>query len=288
MEDHPSEAVKNNVQGTRQLVDLADELGVSMFVMISTDKAVHPTSVMGASKRAAEMYVQSRARASSTKFVTVRFGNVLGSAGSVVPIFKKQIAAGGPITVTHPDMQRYFMTIPEATQLVLQAGTMGAGGEIFILDMGEPVKIVDLARDLIRLSGFGEDEIRIEFSGIRPGEKLFEELSTAAERADKTRHPKILVGRTDALDVEDLERCLNALLASALQGDGRAVCAELRHLVGDYRPELQGIPASEAPPALPESELVASPSGARGAVHGAAHPSSRAARAAAALGGVSK
>jgi FlaA1/EpsC-like NDP-sugar epimerase len=244
MEAHPAEAVKNNVQGTRQLADLAAIHGVSTFVMISTDKAVRPTSVMGATKRAAEIYVQSRARVSQTKFVTVRFGNVLGSAGSVVPIFKKQIAAGGPVTVTHPDMVRYFMTIPEATQLVLQAGTMGAGGEIFILDMGQPVKIVGLARDLIRLSGFGEDEIRIEFSGIRPGEKLFEELSTDEECADKTRHPKILVGRTSADAVGDIERSLDILVKTAVQGSAQQVLAELGRIVSDYTPAL-GVHAQE-------------------------------------------
>jgi FlaA1/EpsC-like NDP-sugar epimerase len=264
MEQHPAEAVKNNVQGTRQMADLADEHGVSTFVMISTDKAVHPTSVMGASKRAAEMYVQSRAPLSQTKFVTVRFGNVLGSAGSVVPIFKKQIAAGGPVTVTHADMERYFMTIPEATQLVLQAGTMGEGGEIFILDMGKPVKIVDLARDLIRLSGFTEEEVRIEFSGVRPGEKLFEELSTAEEQADKTRHPKILVGRTRTQPVGNINRSLDSLLQAARAGLPRQVVEELKRLVGDFAPERSAMPASGVMPAplrpssdMPQSAIVA-------------------------------
>jgi len=257
MEEQPCEAVKNNVQGTRQLADLADEHGVETFVMISTDKAVRPTSVMGASKRAAEIYVQSRARFSQTRFVTVRFGNVLGSAGSVVPIFKKQIAAGGPVTVTHPDMERYFMTIPEATQLVLQAGTMGAGGEIFILDMGEPVKIVDLARDLIRLSGFSEDEIRIEFSGVRPGEKLFEELSTEAEAANRTHHPKILVGRTSAEQIEGVEHLLDRLVEAALQGASTLVKAELRRIVRDYAPVGADEPA--VPALTPASAAAALP-----------------------------
>jgi FlaA1/EpsC-like NDP-sugar epimerase len=280
MEEQPCEAVKNNVQGTRQLADLADEHGVQTFVMISTDKAVRPTSVMGATKRAAEIYVQSRARFSRTRFVTVRFGNVLGSAGSVVPIFKKQIAAGGPVTVTHPEMERYFMTIPEATQLVLQAGTMGAGGEIFILDMGKPVKIVDLARDLIRLSGFAEDEIRIEFSGVRPGEKLFEELSTEEEAADTTRHPKIFVGRTSADGIEDIEHRLDRLVEAALEGAALRVKSELRRIVTDYQgAELDHAPAGELvphsdfsrePPANSATRLSRPPKSVRPAARGVA------------------
>jgi len=237
MEWNPGEAVKNNVFGTRTLADLAHRFEVERFVMISTDKAVNPTSVMGASKRVAEIYVQALSQRSRTRFVTVRFGNVLGSAGSVIPIFQEQIAAGGPVTVTHPEMKRYFMTIPEASQLVLQAGTMGEGGEIFILDMGEPVRIADLARDLITLSGLKPDvDVAIEFTGVRPGEKLFEELSVDSEKADKTRHPKIFVGRFRPHPWDKVEKHFDALGALA-DGEPESVRAAFRDIVPEYRPD---------------------------------------------------
>jgi FlaA1/EpsC-like NDP-sugar epimerase len=234
MEWNPREAIKNNVLGTRLLADLAHEHGVAAFVMISTDKAINPTSVMGTTKRVAELYVQALGKMSSTRFVTVRFGNVLGSNGSVVPIFKEQIARGGPVTVTHPEMRRYFMTIPEACQLVLQASVMGQGGEIFILDMGEPIKIVDLAKDLIHLSGFTEQEVEIVFSGVRPGEKLYEELSTLHENAEKTRHPKILIGRTQAQALSLTAAALTELGEVTKHGDDGELRAALRKIVPEY------------------------------------------------------
>ncbi|MHB8878783.1 MAG: polysaccharide biosynthesis protein, partial [Myxococcaceae bacterium] len=240
MEWNPGEAVKNNVFGTKTLADLAHAHGVAEFVMISTDKAVNPTSVMGVSKRTAEIYIQALSQRSQTRFVTVRFGNVLGSSGSVIPLFQEQIARGGPVTVTHPDMKRYFMTIPEACQLVLQAGSMGQGGEIFVLDMGEPVKIVDLARDLITLSGFRPgEEIEIAFSGVRPGEKLFEELSVASEQADKTRHPKVFVGRFRPHELDAVNQGLAELRVLADSGSPMQLRAKFREIVPEYSPEAE-------------------------------------------------
>ena len=196
MEANPYESVKNNVYGTKNVAEVADLFSVERFVMISTDKAVNPTNVMGSTKRIAEMVVQDLGHRSQTKFAVVRFGNVLGSRGSVIPLFKSQILAGGPVTVTHPEMTRFFMTIPEASRLVIQAGILADGGEVFVLDMGEPVKIVDLAKNMIELSGFTEDEMPIVFSGIRPGEKMYEELLKDGEVDPEAIYPKIFVGRT--------------------------------------------------------------------------------------------
>jgi FlaA1/EpsC-like NDP-sugar epimerase len=239
MELQPWKAVKNNILGTRHVMDLSREHGVERFVLVSTDKAVRPVNVMGASKRVAELLVQNQNGCDSarTKFITVRFGNVVGSVGSVVPLFKKQIERGGPVTVTHPDVTRYFMTIPEACQLILQAGAMGEGGEIFILDMGTPVKIVDMARDLIRLSGFEPDgDIKIEYVGLRPGEKLFEELITSGEGIVPTNHEKIMVLRGKTCDQERLNVVIEELTKLAVEQNGAGIRAKLQEIVEDYRP----------------------------------------------------
>jgi FlaA1/EpsC-like NDP-sugar epimerase len=241
MEMNPEEALMNNVRGTWNIARYSHANGVKKFVMVSTDKAVRPTNIMGASKRIAELVCQGFSRESTTKFVTVRFGNVLNSVGSVIPLFKQQIAKGGPITVTHPEIYRYFMTIPESVQLIMQAGAMGKGGEIFLLDMGEPVRIVDLARDMIRLSGLEPDkDIRITFTGLRPGEKLYEELLTAGEEIKATLHDKIKIAGSEQQDwkspLEDIEELLEAIPA----GFSGAIMEKIKKLVPDFQPENGG------------------------------------------------
>jgi FlaA1/EpsC-like NDP-sugar epimerase len=237
MEEHPGEAVKNNVGGTKIVADVAAAHRVERFVLVSTDKAVNPTSVMGATKRIAERYVQHVAARTGLNFVAVRFGNVLGSAGSVVPIFHQQVKAGGPVMVTHPEMVRYFMTIPEASGLVLQAAALGKSGEILVLDMGDPVKIVDLAKNVIRLSGFEPDvDIQIEFSGLRPGEKMFEELNFDNENAARTRHPKVWIGRSANPTWDDAKADVARLLAVADTDNPAGV----RQLIGAVVPEFTG------------------------------------------------
>ncbi len=238
MEMNPAEAITNNVLGTRNVVQAAQAVGVERLVLISTDKAVNPTSVMGASKRAAELLVHDAARTSRRPYMAVRFGNVLGSRGSVVLTFRQQIAAGGPVTVTDPEMKRFFMTIPEAVQLVLQAAVLGKGGEVFLLDMGEPVKIVDMATDLIRLSGLevGRD-IDIVFTGLRPGEKLFEELFIPGECYERTRHEKIFIAGNASTFVPDhLDDAIDGLRRAADLNDRDAIIRGLQNLIPEYRP----------------------------------------------------
>jgi FlaA1/EpsC-like NDP-sugar epimerase len=244
MEQNPGEAIRNNVFGTRVVVDLAHEFNIECFVQISTDKVVNPTSVMGATKHLAERYVQSSSEFSSTRCVVCRFGNVLGSDGSVIPIFQEQIRAGGPITVTDERMKRFFMSIPEASQLVLQAGAMGEGGEIFVLDMGEPVRIVDLARDLIRLSGLSENTIEIRFTGAKPGEKLFEELYFDEESTLPSKHPKLRTAyhrpfesSQVVTDLDGLERLISA--------DALSIRTALHRLIPEYQSTIYGSEAAE-------------------------------------------
>jgi len=242
MEDSPEEAVKNNILGTKKLVEKADKFMVKRFVFISTDKAVNPTNVMGASKRVAEMIIQHFNSKSKTKFMAVRFGNVLGSKGSVIPIFKKQIENGGPITVTHAEIKRYFMTIPEAAQLVIQAGTLGNGGEVFVLDMGKPVKIIDLAEDLIRLSGLKPyEDIDINIIGLRPGEKLYEELLVKNEKSIPTKHERIFINDLELVESKKLINKVEMLKKAAAQSDRNQIITILVSLLNNYQPQRDNI-----------------------------------------------
>jgi FlaA1/EpsC-like NDP-sugar epimerase len=241
MELNSEEALRNNVYGTWVMARLSHAYGVKKFVMVSTDKAVRPTNIMGASKRIAELVCQGIGRDSKTKFVTVRFGNVLNSVGSVIPLFKRQIAKGGPITVTHPEIYRYFMTIPEAVQLIMQAGAMGRGGEIFILDMGEPIKIVDLARDMITLSGLEPDkDITIVFTGLRPGEKMYEELLTEGEEITSTLHEKIKVAGAEKIEWQVLMEKVDNMLESLKDGFSQTTIETVRDIVPEFQPEKGG------------------------------------------------
>ena len=242
MEENPSQAILTNIRGTKNLADLSCKYNVKKFVMVSTDKAVNPSNVMGASKRIAEKYVQSlhlrsqrENHATATKFITTRFGNVLGSNGSVVPLFTKQIAEGGPITITHPDIIRYFMTIPEACQLVLEAGAMGNGGEIYIFDMGKPVKIIDLARKMIKLAGFiPEKDIKIQIVGLRPGEKLYEELLNDTSTTLPTYHEKIMIAQEIQEEFESLHVDIDELIDTANRYESDAVVAKMKKIVPEF------------------------------------------------------
>lgn len=242
MEANVAEAVHNNVFGTKCVAELSASFGVETFVLVSSDKAVNPTSVMGATKRTAELVIQDLAAITDTKYVAVRFGNVLASRGSVIPLWKQQISQGGPVTVTHPEATRYFMLIPEAVQLILQAGALGNGGEIFVLDMGKPVKILDLANDLIRFSGLSPGtDIEVQFIGMRPGEKLYEELLTQEEGLTKTSYEKIFVGKPQPIDREGLQKVVDRLRTGAAAGDDPALRSELNQLVGGTLNQQQNV-----------------------------------------------
>ena len=233
MEDNPRESIQNNVYGTKILADLADKYGVKKFVMISTDKAVNPTNVMGCSKRICEIYVQSLNQHSDTQFVTTRFGNVLGSNGSVIPLFEKQIKAGGPVTVTDPNIIRFFMLIPEACKLVLEAGTMGKGGEIFVFDMGKPVKIADLAKRMILLSG--AQNIEIKYTGLRPGEKLYEEVLSNDENTKPSFHEKIRIASVREYDYDSVCKDIDELIAISHGEDDMATVKKMKEIVPEYK-----------------------------------------------------
>jgi FlaA1/EpsC-like NDP-sugar epimerase len=236
MENNPSESVLTNIFGTKNVADLAVNYNIEKFVLVSTDKAVNPTNVMGASKRIAEMYIQSLGKNVKTKFVTTRFGNVLGSNGSVIPRFKKQIENGGPITITHPEITRYFMTIPEACQLVLEAGSIGKGGEIFVFDMGKSVKIIDLARKMIKLSGLQENkDIKIIFTGLRPGEKLYEELLADSENTLPTHHPQILIGKVKEYDFNEVSEKINKLIELFDKQNNEQIVSFMKSILPEFK-----------------------------------------------------
>jgi FlaA1/EpsC-like NDP-sugar epimerase len=240
LEIQPWEAILNNIAGTRNVVNIAKQFAVERFVLVSTDKAVRPTNIMGTTKRITELLVQGQScdKQSATRFITVRFGNVVGSVGSVVPLFKKQIEQGGPVTITHPEVTRYFMTIPEASQLILQAGAMGTGGEIFILEMGKSVKIADMAKDLIRLSGFEPDkDIAIEYIGLRPGEKLYEELITEGEDIVPTGHEKIMVLSGQICQQDQLNGDIDSIIVAAKAQDEEKIRTMLKNIVPEYDPK---------------------------------------------------
>jgi len=235
MEEHPEEAVKNNILGTKIVAQVAIDSGVERLIFISTDKSVNPTSVMGATKRVGEMICQNLNQKNSTKFISVRFGNVLDSRGSVIPIFREQIKKGGPVEVTHPEMRRFFMMTSEACLLVMQAGAMGQGGEVFVLDMGDPIKIVDLAKEMIRLSGFEPDkDIPIVFTQPRPGEKIFEEILTAEEGTMATQNQKIFMAKLSVVNGEKLNLGLTELEKAANNGDKEAIIKTLKELIPNY------------------------------------------------------
>jgi FlaA1/EpsC-like NDP-sugar epimerase len=235
MENNPSEAVFTNVLGTKVMADLAVEFGAEKFVMVSTDKAVNPTNVMGASKRVAEIYTQALGKTAKTKFITTRFGNVLGSNGSVIPRFRQQIEKGGPVTITHPEITRYFMTIPEACQLVLEAGAMGNGGEIFIFDMGKSVKIVDLAKKMIKLSGLELDkDIKIAFTGLRPGEKLYEELLNDKEKTLPTHHAQIMIAKVKEYDLGEVSKEIESLISLFGSQNNNEIVRKIKNIVPEF------------------------------------------------------
>lgn len=252
MEDNPYEAVVNNIDGTRIIADLAVKYGTRKFVMVSTDKAVNPTNVMGCSKRICEIYVQSLDKAikdgkikGQTQFVTTRFGNVLGSNGSVIPIFQEQIRKGGPITVTHPDIIRFFMLIPEACKLVIEAGTMGKGGEIYVFDMGKPVKIADLAKRMIRLSG--AKDIEIKYTGLRDGEKLYEEVLNDEEITVPTFHPKIKIAKVREYGFDEVAEAIGALIGDAPGSDDMQIVAGMKRIVPEFRSQHSKYEALDKP-----------------------------------------